>query len=142
MSDLLADRRRARERMIALAARYVHALRNRVGVVAAAVAGSVARGDFNVWSDIDVLVVAEGLPARLPDRGALLASVAPPGVQAVGFSPAEFREAWRRGNRLVREAVEGGVVLEGAEFLLTIGEQGKEPLRTDRDGCTPPRAES
>ena len=30
----------------------------------ATVIGSVARGDFNVWSDVDVLVVSEALPSR------------------------------------------------------------------------------
>ncbi|MGH8908620.1 MAG: nucleotidyltransferase family protein [Egibacteraceae bacterium] len=34
--------------------------------------GSVARGDFNDTSDIDVLVVAERLPARATDRLAAL----------------------------------------------------------------------
>ncbi|MGI8900679.1 MAG: nucleotidyltransferase domain-containing protein [Nocardioides sp.] len=39
-----------------------------LGIRAVVVFGSVARGDFNVWSDIDVLVVADNLPARRLDR--------------------------------------------------------------------------
>ncbi len=76
-------------------------------------AGSVVRGDFNVWSDIDIVVVADALPERLLDRLALLAAESPAGVQAVGFTPTELRRPAQRGNRLVLDAAERGIVLAG-----------------------------
>ena len=117
MSEALAERAKERERRIQLGREYVERLSARIPVVAAAVVGSVARGDFNVWSDVDVVVVAEELPSRAPERSAVLAEDAPAGVQAVGFTPAEFREGLRRRNPLVLEAAEGGVVLRGLAFL-------------------------
>jgi hypothetical protein len=117
MSDPLVTRRRERERLLATARAYVERLSVRLPVVAAAVAGSVARGDFNVWSDVDVVVVAEGLPERAPDRIGLLLEHAPGGIQPFGFTPQEFLAAWRAGNPLVRETVESGVVLAGEAFL-------------------------
>ncbi|MDQ3875371.1 MAG: nucleotidyltransferase domain-containing protein [Actinomycetota bacterium] len=115
--DVLAERQRERERLIALARTYVERLGRRTPVVAAAVAGSVARGDFNVWSDVDVVVVVQTLPARLPDRAALLAADAPGGVQGVGYTEPEFDRELRRGNPLVKEAVASGVILAGEEFF-------------------------
>lgn len=103
--------------MVALGRQYVERLSARLPVVAAAVVGSVARGDFNLWSDVDVVVVAEGLPGRTPERGALLASDAPPGVQAVGFSPLEFEEASLKRNALCLEAIHRGIVLTGNDFF-------------------------
>jgi len=82
-------------------------------------AGSLAHGDFNVWSDIDVIVIADALPERLPDRLALLGADAPAGVQAVGFTPSELRRAARRANRLVLDAAAHGIVLAGDPHLLT-----------------------
>jgi uncharacterized protein len=117
MTDALAERAEERERRIRLGRDYVERLSARVPVVAAAVVGSVARGDFNVWSDIDVVVVAEELPPRAPDRSAMLAEDAPAGVQAAGFTPEEFREALRRRNPLALEALDVGVVLRGLAFL-------------------------
>jgi hypothetical protein len=117
MADALAERTRERDRLIELARSYVQSLARRRWLVAAAVVGSVARGDFNVWSDVDVVVVAEDLPERAPERGAVLVEEAPGGVQPIGFTPEEFREALRRGNPLAREAVISGVVLLGAEFF-------------------------
>jgi hypothetical protein len=115
--DVLAERRRERERLIGLARGYVERLAARLPVDAAVVVGSVARGDFNVWSDIDVVVVAEGLPERAVDRLGLLLEGAPVGVQPVGFSKSEFRHALAKRNRLAHEALEGGVVLLGEELI-------------------------
>jgi len=117
MAEALAERARERERLIELARSYVERLSRRRPLLAAAVVGSVARGDFNVWSDVDVVIVAADLPERAPDRGRLLVEDAPGGVQPVGFTPEELTEALRRGNALAREAVTSPVVLLGGELL-------------------------
>ena len=116
MADALARRRRERDELVTLARDYAERLSERLPVIAAAVVGSVARGDFNVWSDVDVVVV-EDLPTRAPDRGAVLAHDAPARVQPVGFTPEEFEAAWARGNPLAREATDAGVALRGEGFL-------------------------
>ena len=117
MADPVAERIRRRDALLAAARDYVDRLSRRAPVVAAAVVGSVARGDFNVWSDVDVVVVADDLPARIPDRGLVLAADARMGVQAVGFTPREFERAHRRGDPLAREATTSGVVLRGEGYL-------------------------
>jgi predicted nucleotidyltransferase len=58
----------------------------RLPVKAVVLAGSVARGDFNVWSDIDIVV---------------------------GYTPAELQHAALRGNRLVLDAAAEGILLAG-----------------------------
>lgn len=40
----------------------------RLGRITAILYGSYARGDFNEWSDIDVLIVAENLPRSPIER--------------------------------------------------------------------------
>jgi predicted nucleotidyltransferase len=117
VADPLTARRAERAELIASAAVYVERLRSGLEVVAAAVAGSVARGDFNVWSDVDVVVVARGLPERAVDRAGLLLEHAHARVQAVGYTPEEFAAAVRRGDRLACEAKERGVVLVGLEYF-------------------------
>jgi predicted nucleotidyltransferase len=113
VSDVIASRRAERERLIERARGYARALSERLPVRAVVLAGSVARGDFNVWSDIDVLVVADDLPPRLPDRLALLSADAPSGIQVVGLTPDELRHAAARNNRLVLDAVAHGILLAG-----------------------------
>lgn len=119
VAEVLDQRARQREALIDLARTYIATLSRRLRVVAAAVVGSVARGDFNVWSDIDVVVVVEGLPSRTPDRTALLTERAPTGVQPVGFTPEEFERSSARRNPLALGVLEEGVILRGAEFFRT-----------------------
>ncbi len=111
--EIVARRRAERQGLIDLGRQYARRLSARLTVRAAYVVGSVARGDFNVWSDVDVVVVAEALPSRVPDRMAVLVADAPPRVQPVGFTPAEFERARAKRNPLVIEALERGVVVIG-----------------------------
>lgn len=119
MKEFVAARGRQRDELIEKARAHVNALEERVGIVAAAVVGSVARGDFNLWSDIDVVVVATALPPRLPERLELLGDGAAPGVQVIGFTLDEFRAARRKKNKLVMDALETEVVLKGDLRSLT-----------------------
>ncbi len=114
---VLAQRTAERQELLAIARNYVEGLQSRLPIVAAAVVGSVARGDFNVWSDLDILLVAESLPHRLLDRLQELMVEAPPRVEAIGFTPHEFRSEMRKGNPLVLEALGRGVPLKGKEFF-------------------------
>ena len=75
--------------------------------------GSVARGDFNKWSDLDVLVVARGLPSDARARLEVLMQDAPPGLQAIGWTPAELVARRLRNDPIARECEAAGVVVFG-----------------------------
>ncbi len=103
MIRAVAERYAEQERLVALAREHVQRLSARLRIREAAVVGSVARGDFNVWSDVDVVVVADALPERMPDRAAVLMEGRPPRVEPIGFTPEELEDARRRSNPLVVE---------------------------------------
>lgn len=70
--------------------------------------GSYARGDFNLWSDVDVLLVAEfsGSPVER-----LRPLDMPPGFQVIPLTEEEFIRLFRRGDPLTVEALRVGVTL-------------------------------
>ena len=113
---VLAERRRAREAMIERAGAYCADLDGREGIDVhrGVVVGSVARGDFNKWSDIDVLVIASGLPDEVKARSTLSVDERFPGVQGVLWSEAELERRRERGDPLAREADDVGVVVWGS----------------------------
>jgi hypothetical protein len=113
VTDPLARRRQERDDLLGLARTYVDALGLRLALVGAAVAGSVARGDFNQWSDIDVVVVSDDLPPDALERLTLLHAGRPGRVEPHGYTREEFRRAVARGDSLAREALELGVPLAG-----------------------------
>lgn len=111
---IVDERRRRRRQLIDRASRFAHDLEGRLpgSLVAAVVVGSVARGDWNKWSDIDLLVIAD--PAPDPSLAHELAiDPAHPGVQAVIWGPEELAARRARGDPLAREAYDVGVVVAG-----------------------------
>lgn len=77
-------------------------------LVSMVVFGSVARGDFNKWSDIDVLVVSDHLPDDYLARMELVSPV-PAGIQPVVWTPGELRAARERRNPIAVEADTAGI---------------------------------
>jgi predicted nucleotidyltransferase len=59
--------------------------------------GSVARGDFNLSSDIDLLVVAAGLPAEPIERSRCLYRYTAGREEPKGFLPTEFARLQSKG---------------------------------------------
>jgi predicted nucleotidyltransferase len=114
------QRRKVRQReLIDLAEEFARELDSKLGVRSVVVYGSVARGDFNVWSDVDVLVIADSLPKEVADRPAALGP-APPGVQPIAWTPEELTAAVTRRNPIATEAATKGVVVLGADRWLEL----------------------
>jgi predicted nucleotidyltransferase len=108
--EAIARRRAEREARLERARAFAGQLPEELGVAGVVVVGSVARGDFHDRSDIDVVVIAEHLPARPVDRLAALGTP-PAGVEPVVWTPDEWRDKARRRDPL---AADHGVWLRGA----------------------------
>ena len=121
-----AKRRAQRAGLLQQARDFAASLPGTLGVQAVVVAGSVARGDFNVWSDVDVLVVADRVPERYLDRLALV-EPRPPAVQPFVWTSAEWRRELDRRNPLAVEARDVGVWLRGSAARL-VSEQREQAV--------------
>jgi len=115
MTHPIVRRREAqRSERISAATAWASTLPESLGVVAVVVFGSVARGDFNKWSDVDVLVVARSLAATTLERLEVLTAGAPPGLQPIGWTPEELADHRRRRDPIALECDAVGVVVRGA----------------------------
>lgn len=111
--EVIVARRAERAALLASAGAFVESLDPGLGVCAAVVFGSVARGDFNLWSDIDLLVVAHHLSTRPLDRAAALGP-RPARLEVVAWAPAQWLEAVRKRNPIAQESASQGVWLSGS----------------------------
>ena len=111
MRTVIEARRREQQEMVDRARRYGERLRARIGPLSAFVVGSVARGDFNVWSDIDVIVIADGLPVHPLARSRVLYDVVEGGIEPKGYTVSEFGQLLAQGHPLAGEVMERGIVL-------------------------------
>lgn len=116
MTSPVIERRLAEQaEAIAKAAAWATQLVGGRGSVSAVVVfGSYARGDFNKWSDIDVLVIDDCLPESGRARVDLLWADRPAPVQPVGWTGDELQTRRRRRDPIAVEADAVGVVVHGA----------------------------
>jgi len=113
MEGVIEYRRRLREEAIRRAQVFAECV-GRVGRVTVIVFGSYARGDFNVWSDIDVLVVTDTpLPPNPLRRLDMIEDclLATSGIEPVILTVEEFKSRLRKRDPAVIEAVGKGVTV-------------------------------
>ena len=114
MTIPVVERRRAQQRArLEAVAAWAGRLAAERELTAVVLFGSTVRGDFNKWSDVDVLVVAEELPDEWRARTELLRADAPLALQQVGWTPAELAERRRHGDPIARECDTVGAVVYG-----------------------------
>lgn len=86
----LAQRAKEREALIQEAQAYAQRARALLGEAEVYLYGSVARGDFNLESDIDLLVVSPTLPQDPLERARLLFALRHGREEPKGLLPHEF----------------------------------------------------
>ena len=82
--EIIEKRRRQREEMIERVTEFARQLNNKCTVL---LIGSYARGDFNLWSDVDLLIIGDftGNPLQRLKNIDL-----PAGFEAILLTPEEF----------------------------------------------------
>jgi hypothetical protein len=111
MLKALEERRKQRDEFVNMARTYAEMLRERLGKLTAIVYGSVSRGDFNLGSDVDVLIISEGLPSRPLERMEVLYSCHEPPLEPKGYTHSEFQTLLAKRNSAVAEILKEGIVV-------------------------------
>lgn len=104
--EVVEERRERMREVLEKLGRYAEELRGRFGKVSMLLFGSYARGDFNLWSDVDVIIVSEAFEGvREVVRGLKLPVFDPlPNIEAVCWTPSEAQKmlskpSWREATR-------------------------------------------
>ncbi len=85
---------RSQEEALRRARRFIERVRGELKLVEAYLVGSRARGDYMEDSDVDLVLIAEGVDhLNQKERVMLLADYAEPGVEYRVYTPREWREA-------------------------------------------------
>jgi len=122
MYKLLEARRREQQDRLGIARTYVERLAGVLARASALVYGSVVRGDFHRGSDIDILVISDGLPEGVLERLKVLYGVATGREEPKGYRLAEFQRMRARRHPTIVAALEAGEVLR--DDLGLFGELG------------------
>jgi len=105
--EVLKERVKRRLKTIDDASRWARSLEFRCTAI---LVGSYARGDFNLWSDVDIILIAEFWEGQNPIERLRLIDH-PPGFQVIPLTPAEFKRLLEKGDPMAIESIEIGVKL-------------------------------
>jgi len=111
---IIEERVRKREEYLERARGFAECVLRKLSNSTIIVYGSVARGDYNEWSDIEVLAItAEKIPSKPVDRLEILHECMKnnPLIEPVVITYQEFIKLLTKKNPLVIEALEKGVFL-------------------------------
>ena len=104
--EVIKERIKQREKIIREVRRWVESIQF---TVTAVIIGSYARGDFNVWSDVDVVLISDRFLENPLER---LRQIDPlPGVEAIPLRIDEFRKLREKKNLVAVEADTTGIVV-------------------------------
>ncbi|WP_232203760.1 nucleotidyltransferase domain-containing protein [Caldivirga maquilingensis] len=84
-------------------------LRARWGKLTAILYGSYARGDFNLWSDVDVILITEHFRGREFITRCVELIDTPPRLEPICWTPEEARKAMKKPWRI--EALRTSIIL-------------------------------
>lgn len=91
MLEIIRERREEKKNLIKRAREFVEKAK-KFGKLTAILYGSVARDEFNKWSDIDIVLISENLPKKLLKRQEILYGFKIPRIEPKGYRKEEFEE--------------------------------------------------
>jgi len=122
--EVLERRRREREERLKRARRFAEAIRREVSPASVVVIGSTARGDFNAWSDIDVVIISPKFPKNPLKRYEMLESHLEPGIEPIPLRPEDLERLVERGAPVVEDLLRGVVLFDDLGVLGRLSEGG------------------
>ncbi len=121
--EVLERRRRELEKRLKLAKRFANSVSDALGPVTVVVIGSTARGDFNAWSDIDVVIISDNFPTNPLERYEILEKHVEPGIEPIPLRPEDVKRLVEKNSPVVIDIARGIVLRDDLRIL--------ETLRTD-----------
>jgi hypothetical protein len=111
--EIIERRKRQRDEVIGQVSEFTKGLNFKCTVL---LIGSYARGDFNLWSDVDLLIIGEfsGTPVERLKNINL-----PAGYEAILLTPDELVRKRNKNDRFINESLENGVLVRDDLHLMS-----------------------
>ncbi|MEM2928337.1 MAG: nucleotidyltransferase domain-containing protein [Nitrososphaerota archaeon] len=110
---ILEERRKIREEAINKAREFTEEVRKKLGKITSILIGSYARGDFNEWSDIDIVLISPSFPDNILKRYDLLIDygIMIPNIELILLKPEEALKLASKKGITIEDAINNGIVL-------------------------------
>ena len=111
--EIIKKRKRQRDEVISQVTEFARGLNSKCTVL---LIGSYARGDFNLWSDVDLLIIGEfsGTPVERLKNFNL-----PSGYEAILLTADEVAKKKEKNDRFIVESFQSGVIVRDDLHLVS-----------------------
>ena len=93
--------------------KYSNKVSSKLGKFTGVLYGSMARGDNNLWSDIDFIVISDKLPNNPLKRSEFLYSLTEISIEVKGFTRNEFLKMIEKRNPIALDSLlEGKIIVD------------------------------
>lgn len=93
--------------------KYSNKVSSKLGKFTGVLYGSMARGDNNLWSDIDFIVISDNLPNNPLKRSEFLYSLTEISIEVKGFTRNEFLKMIEKRNPMALDSLlEGKLIVD------------------------------
>ncbi len=114
MEKIIRERALTRIKALEEAGKFINCISRILGEISVALYGSYARGDFNEWSDIDILIIAKDLPvnplARLKRIHECLKKH--PTIDPILVTIEEYQKMTTKQNPITVDVEKNGIILK------------------------------
>ncbi len=128
--EIVERRIEERKRRIEEALDFVRSLKE-LRPLTAVVIGSTARGDFNEWSDIDVVIISDKFPENPLRRFDMLERQLKPGIEPIPLRLVDLRRLIRKRAPILDDIAQGIFLIDELGIRETLGNQSG-PTRSAR----------
>lgn len=104
--EIIKERKKTREKIIKKAKKWAQSLKIPCTAI---LIGSYARGDFNLWSDIDIVIISPTFKGNPIER--LKTINTPPGYEIIPITPQELNKLLKKKEPLALEILKQGITL-------------------------------
>ncbi len=121
MEKIIRERKKRRRRAIESSKRFIDKIVERFGYLTAIMVGSYARGDFNEWSDIDILIIVDRCdenPLRRYNDIIKVMAEMEEAIEPIIITKEEFKRGLEKRNPMIMEALRSGIRLRDDLKLL------------------------
>ena len=128
--EIVERRIEERKRRIEEALDFVRSLKE-PRPLTAVVIGSTARGDFNEWSDIDVVIISDKFPENSLRRFDMLERQLKPGIEPIPLRLADLRRLIRKRAPILDDIARGIFLIDDLGIREILGDPSR-PARSAR----------
>ncbi len=105
--EIIERRKRELRERIELAREFLRSIYEYLRPMTAIIIGSTARGDFNQWSDVDLVLVSDRFPKNPIDRFRMVELKILPGIEPIPLRTADLMKLVEKRSPVVEDMVKG-----------------------------------